>query len=419
MGATQPLPLRTVDVLVVGAGPAGLAAAATLAAGGAGGVLVIDREQQAGGVPKYCRHGGFGRPGGPRTGPEYAARAVEYAVRSGAELRTGVTALGWAGPRTLAVTSPQGPEQLAARGVLLATGARERPRAARLVPGTRPAGVFTAGELLQMVHLYGLPVGSRAVVVGAEPVSYPVLDALRQAGTAAVAMVTAHPHGQGGRARAQRARLLRGVPLLTGAHVTELRGRTRLTGLGLRHDDGRTATLHCDTVIFTGDLVPDHELARSGGLLLDRGTRGPCVDQDLRTSCEGVFAAGGGLHAVESAATAAHQGALAARSMLRHLTGTAPAWPEPEEDLVPVRVEAPLRWIAPHRILPGAPAGTGFLLSTDAFLIRPTLVVTQDGRVLHRERHHRTAVPNRTVRLSGAWLPRVSAGGGPVHVAVE
>ena len=194
---THPRATRTVDVLVVGGGPAGLALAAGLAAEGTGRVLVLDRAQRAGGVPRHVPRGDFGHPGRWYPGPAYADRAVDAAARAGAELRTGVTVLGWTGPRALHTTGPDGPEQIAARAVVLATGARERPRAARLVPGTRPAGVLSTAELTRTVHQFGLPVGGRAVVVGAEPVSYAALDTLRRAGTRTVAMVTELPRGQG------------------------------------------------------------------------------------------------------------------------------------------------------------------------------------------------------------------------------
>ncbi|GHH86062.1 oxidoreductase [Streptomyces sulfonofaciens] len=406
---------RVVDVLVVGAGPAGLAAAARLAARGAGRVLVLDREQQPGGVPRHCEHRGFGPPGRRWTGPEYAARAAEAAVGAGAELRTGATVLGWAGPHTLDTTGPEGPERITARAVVLATGARERSRSARLVPGTRPAGVLTTGELQQAVYLYGRPVGRRAVIVGAEPVAYAALDALRRAGARPLAMVTGLPRSQAPLARAQRARLLGGVPLLTGAQVTELLGRPRLTGIRLRRGDGRSTVLACDTVVFTGDFTPENELARRGGITLDAGTRGPAVDAAFRTAQPGVFAVGSVLHAAESARVAAHEGALAARSVLRHLTGPA-GWPD--ADAVTVRTELPLRWSVPNRLTPGAPVAGTFLLRTHRFLTRPTLRVTQDGRTLHRERHHRTAVPGRPVPLAGVWIPRVDPDGGPVWVGV-
>lgn len=130
-----------VDVLVVGAGPAGLALAARLANAGAGRVEVLEREQDAGGMPRHLHHGGFGRPPRPwLRGPEYARRSVEAAVAAGAAVRTGVTATGWAGPLSLDTTGPAGLERITARAVVLATGARERPRSARLVPGSRPQG---------------------------------------------------------------------------------------------------------------------------------------------------------------------------------------------------------------------------------------------------------------------------------------
>ncbi|MFF4249771.1 NAD(P)/FAD-dependent oxidoreductase [Streptomyces sp. NPDC001663] len=401
--------MRKVDVLVVGAGPAGLAAAARLAASGAGSIEVLDREQQSGGVPRHCAHGGFGTWLHPLTGPAYARLLADAAVRTGAVVRTGVTALDWADPLALTTVGPQGPETIAARAIVLATGARERPRAARLVPGTRPAGVYTTGELQQAVHLHGQRIGSRAVIVGAEDVSYAAAETVRAAGADVVAMVTDQPRTQTTPARAQHTRLRHGIPLLTHTTVTELLGHGRLSGVRVHHRDGRTATLLCDTVVFTGDFVPDHELARRGGLLLDPGTRGPAVDGALRTSRPGVFAVGSVLHAVESAATAASEGARVAGAVRDWLTRA--EWPTG----IPLTVTPPLHWIAPNRVTPDD--RHPYVLRTTAFLTRPVLHVVQDGRLVHRERVA-SGVPNRTLRLSAGWTCRIDPKGGPVRVSV-
>ncbi|MFM9702099.1 MULTISPECIES: NAD(P)/FAD-dependent oxidoreductase [Streptomyces] len=400
---------REVDVLIVGAGPAGLAAAARLAAAGVGRVEVLDREAAAGGVPRHCAHGGYGTLLHPLTGPAYARLLVTAAGQAGATVRTGVTALDWAGPLSLHTLSPDGPETVTARAVVLATGARERPRAARLVPGTRPAGVHTTGELQRAVHLHGQHIGTRVVVVGAEDVSYTAADTVRAAGATVVAMLTEHTRAQTAPARAADHRLRHGVPLLTGTTVTELLGHGRLSGVRVRHRDGRTAVLPCDTVVFTGDFVPDHELARRARLLLDPGTRGPAVDGALRTSRPGVFAAGSLTHPAESAATATRDGAHAAGAVLAHLGG---ARLPPG---VPLSVAAPLRWIAPNRVTPSD--RLPYVLRTATELARPVLYVTQNGRVLHRERL-RTALPNRTLRLPAGWNHRVDPGAGPVSVSV-
>ncbi|MFD7519894.1 NAD(P)/FAD-dependent oxidoreductase [Streptomyces niveus] len=430
---------RAVDVLVVGAGPAGLALASRLAAAGGVGVEVVDREDEPGGVPRYCLHAGFGTrdPRRPMTGPAYALHWADAAVRAGATLRTGVTVTGWSdgppkgsptgppthpptGPLAVDVTSPAGLERITARAVVLATGARERPRSARLVPGTRPAGVFTTGELQRTVRLRHRPLGRRALVVGAESISYSAVRTLREAGVEVVAMVTELPHHQVSPATALDARLRHGVPLLVGTRVGELLGRGRLSGVVLRRTDGRSTTVACDTVVFTGDWIPDHELARLGGVTLDRATRGPAVDGAFRTDRAGVFAVGNLLRGIEPAGTAAREGLLAAAPVLRHLTdGAAPA------ARVPVQVEAPLRWITPSRLDPADPrvATGGFILRTETRLAPwSSLVVSRAGGELHRQRLVLGAPPNRTLRLSAAWTTRVRTedrDAGPVRVSVE
>ncbi|CAM5464991.1 FAD-dependent oxidoreductase [Streptomyces narbonensis] len=403
---------RVVDVLVVGAGPAGLAAAARLAAAGAGRVEVLEREHTAGGVPRYCGHPGFGadRRGRPLDGPAYARRALRAALRSGAVVRTGVSATGWAGPLALDVTAPTGLERIRAHAVVLATGVRERPRSARLVPGSRPAGVLTTGELLRTAGMFEgdrralrSHLGRRAVVVGGEPVARHAAGALRTAGVEVAAVVTELPFP---------ARGFGAVPVLTWTSVVELLGRGRLTGVSVRGRDGRTSVLRCDTVVFTGDWIPDHELARARGLALAPGTRGPVTDGAYRTAEPGVFAVGNLLHGVEPAQVAAAEGRKAADAVLDLLAGRAgpPAG-------VPVLTAGPLRWVTPGLLGP-APAAP-LLVRPDRRLVRPLLTVAQDGSPLRRARLRGEPAPWRSVRLGPEWTRGVDPAGGPVVVGAE
>ncbi|MFE0775554.1 FAD-dependent oxidoreductase [Streptomyces sp. NPDC058861] len=413
---------RTVDVLVVGAGPAGLAAAARLAAAGAGRVEVLEREPVAGGVPRHCACPGFGADarGRPLDGPGYARRAVREALRAGAVVRTGVSATGWAGPLALDVTSPSGLERIGARAVVLATGARERPRSARLLPGTRPAGVLTTGELQRTVARFGARrgcagrkhpgrddagreyVGRRAVVVGGGPVARSAVRTLRSAGVEVAAVVAELPL-PGAASGA--------VPVLTGAVVTELLGRGRLTGVAVRGRDGRTHVLRCDTVVLTGDWIPDHELARARGLPLAPGTRGPVTDGALRTAAPGVFAAGNLLHGGETALAAAAEGRTAADAVLDRLGGLPRA-----TGAVPVVVAGPLGRVTPGLL---GPEATPLLVRSERRLVRPVLTVSQDGARLRRERLRGTLVPWRSVRLGPDWTRGADPAGGPVTVEAE
>ncbi len=442
-----------VDVLVAGAGPAGLAAAIELRKLGVADVVVVDREHQAGGIPRHCAHSGYGIRDLHRlmTGPAYAQHYRGAASAAGVTLRTGTTLTGWpatgcelatdagaaparqAGTITATLTSPAGVENVHAGAVLLATGCRERPRAARLVPGSRPAGVMTTGELQQRVYLHGQRLAGRAVIVGAEHVSFSAMLTLLHAGAEVTALVTDQPRHQSFAAFELAAQLRWRVPVWTRTTVTGITGRDEVSAVLLRDDrDGSVRGVPCELVVFTGDWIPDHELARLAGAALDPGTRGPAVDTTLSTSVPGMFAAGNLIHAAETADVAALSGRHAAAHVAAYLAGqaapagqvalagqAAPAGQAGGRCVpVPVMVAGPLRWISPNAISPVSPQPPGgrFVLRSAAFAGRARLQVRQDGRLLTSA--HARLVPGRSIRLDGRWARHVDPAGGAVQVAV-
>jgi len=426
-----------VDVLIVGAGPAGLAAAAELRRLAAGQVLVADREQQPGGVPRHSAHTGYGVRDLHRvlTGPAYARRYAAAATAAGAEIRAGTTVTAWAGDGRATLTSPSGIETVSARAVLLATGCRERPRPARLVPGDRPAGVMTTGELQQRVYARGERLPGRALVIGAEHVSFSAMVTLAHAGADVVALVTELPRQQSYAAFALGARARWRVPVWTSTALRRVDGRDRLTAVDVADvRTGAVRRVECDTLVFTGDWIPDHELARAAGVAIDPGTRGPAVDTSLETSARNVFAAGNLVHAAEIADVAALDGDPA-------VTPDAPQASESLAHRVPVAVEPPLAWISPNAIrfiapsaipppasqpdarpalppdaAPVSPPRGRFLLRSQVFRQRAVLEVRQGDSILARGRAR--LIPGRPVHLDASWLARVRPSGGPVLVAL-
>ena len=399
----------TVDALVVGAGPAGLAAAAALKAGGAGHVMVLDREDEAGGTPRLCEHTGFGVRDLRRilSGPAYARRWVERAAGGGVDIRTRSMVTAWAAPGRAEVTGPDGLQRVEARVVVLATGARERPRAARLVPGTRPSGIFTTGQLQQWVHRRHLPLTGRALIVGAEHVSYSAVLTLREAGVRTVALVTDLPRTQTFRSFDLATRVGFRVPVWTRTAVTGITGRDRVEAVLLRDPDGTGRTVAVDVVVFSGDFVPDNELARLAHLTIDPGTKGPACDVDGRTTSPGVFATGNLVHPAETADVAARRAmsvGRAAATWLRHGDGH-PVDPA----TVLLRVADPLLWVVPNLAGPGRAGTEPLLVRTKVFLERPLLEVSQGGRRLGSFRPRRL-IPNRSHTLPSDWLRLVEPG---------
>ncbi len=400
-------------MFVVGGGPAGLACAIELRRRGVADVVVLDRENRAGGIPRHCGHQGFGLRDLRRLmpGARYAQRYVELAREAGVRVLEETMVTGWS-DGALDVTSPAGREQLHASGVVLATGCRERPRAARLVPGSRPEGVMTTGTLQQLVER-GMPVGSRALVVGAEHVSFSAVMTLAHAGVEVVAMVTDLPRHQSLAVFRLGAAVRYRTPVWTRTAVSAIHGSRRVEEVELLDlGTGRTRRVPCDTVVFTGDWIPDHELAALAGLEVDPGTGGPRVDAGLRTARPGLFAAGNLLHGAEPADVAALSGRHAAASVARWLGDR--EWPQPQ---LPIVCREPLHWISPNAISPSEelPPRRRFALRSKAFLRAPAIEIRQDGRLLWKGRLPRL-VPGRSASLPWRWIRSVDPAGDPIEV---
>ena len=402
------------DVVIVGGGPAGLTAARELARDRR--VLVLDREATAGGIPRHSDHLGYGVRDLRRvtSGPAYARMLVDAAQSAGAVVRTEATVTGWAGERALEVTSPEGRLTVRGTAIVLATGARERPRTARLVPGDRPAGVLTTGQLQNFVHLQHRSPGTRAVVVGAELVSWSAVLTLRESGCATVLMTSEDAHGESYAVFRVPARAALRVPVARRTRVVRVIGHERVEGVEIENlRTGARRTVACDTVVFTGDWIPDHELVRLGGLDLDTATLGPRVDAALRTSLPGVFAAGNLCHAADTADVAALDGRHVADGVRRWLD--AGAGPQPGARIV---ADAPFRWVAPSLLTAdgGAPARGRLLLWPDEYRAVPRVVARQDGRVVGRRTLPWPLAPGRVFRVPWSVVADADPAGGDVHI---
>lgn len=307
------------DVAIIGAGPTGLSAALELKRLGVQRTIVLEREREAGGTVRHCGHTGFGMLDLHRllTGPRYAVALREKARDLDIRLDTAVTALGPEG--SLTASTPQGELTLKARRVLLATGIREMPRAARLVSGTRPFGVLTTGALQRFVYLEKLVPCEHPVIVGSELVSFSTLITLRHAGARPVAMIE-----EAGRPAvifpaAQIARLLYGVPLKLDTKIVAVEGKSHVESVTVSRG-GVTESISCDAVVFTARWVPEAMLMRQHPAGVDAKTGGPRTDASLRTADPFLYAAGNVRYGVRSSGRCALEGRRVARSIALDLT---------------------------------------------------------------------------------------------------
>ena len=337
------------DVAVVGSGPTGLAAATQLRRRGIKHVMVLERESKAGGVPRHCGHPPFGWREFNRvlTGPEYARRLVDSAQSIGVDIKVHHTVIGLEQGPAVRVSTPEGLVHVKAKRLLLTTGVRESPRAARMVSGTRPMGIVTTGALQSMVYLKAHRPFVHPVIVGTELVSYSALLTCRHAGMRPVAMVENRNRPTAWRAAAWFPKI-QGIQTLMGSEIIGIEGKDCVSGVQLQNNTGMIRRITCDGIVFTGQFVSESTLVRSSWLEFNPDCGIPVVDQFGRCSDANYFAAGNMLHPADSAGRCWREGVQTAEYIFRSLNTDLPC---PSRPVTVKSVEPVIRYVTPQRLV--------------------------------------------------------------------
>ena len=293
------------ELIIVGGGPAGLAAALSAWENGVKDVLLLERADTLGGILNQCIHNGFGLHHFRQelTGPEYAARFIEQLADTGIEVRTGTMVLSVVDKTVHAVSKVLGYQILHAQALILTMGCRERTRGAIGIPGDRPAGVFTAGAAQRYVNIEGYMVGRRVVILGSGDIGLIMARRMTLEGAKVLCCVELQPYSGGLNRNIVQCLNDYGIPLLLSHTITNIKGRRRVEQVTVSRVDenrqpipGTEQTFDCDTVLLSVGLIPENELSAAAGVQLDPRTNGPVVWENMETSIPGVFACGNVVH---------------------------------------------------------------------------------------------------------------------------
>ncbi|ATW23482.1 NAD(P)/FAD-dependent oxidoreductase [Candidatus Formimonas warabiya] len=323
------------DAVIIGAGPAGLAAALMLKKKGIKNIVILEREKNPGGILRQCIHDGFGlvRFKEQLSGPEYAQKFIDEILAQNISLYTGAAVTGLTKDRLVTVVTKDGLRKYQAKAVILAMGCRERTRGALGIPGTRPAGIYTAGVAQSFINLKNLMVGHKIVILGSGDIGLIMARRLTLEGAEVLAVIEKLPYPSGLPRNIQQCLNDYGIPLYLRHTVTDIKGRGRVENVTVSQVDdaglpvpGTEKEYACDTVVLSVGLIPENELTKQAGIAIDPRTNGPIVDENMHTSVDGIFAAGNVLHVHDLVDYVSWEGEKLGQAAARYITGqTLPA----------------------------------------------------------------------------------------------
>ena len=412
--------MKQIDLVILGGGPAGLAAAIAAYEAGVRDLVILERDRELGGILNQCIHNGFGLHTFKEelTGPEYAARFAREALALGIPYKLNTMVLDLSADRVVtAVNRTDGLFQLKAKAVVLAMGCRERPRGALNIPGTRPAGIYTAGTAQRLVNMEGFLPGRRVVILGSGDIGLIMARRMTLEGAKVLCVAELMPYSGGLKRNIVQCLDDFGIPLKLSHTVVDIQGKERVEGITIaRVENGKPVPgteehFDCDTLLLSCGLLPENELSRSAGVALSPVTGGPLVDESLQTNLPGVFAAGNVLHVHDLVDYVSEEAAAAGRHAAAYILGQkAPA----EGEVLPVTAVHGVRYTVPTTVHPARLEGSLTLrLRVDGVYRSKVLAVYAGTDCLWRRKRPVLAPGEmETILIKGAALDKLPGCGG-------